>query len=122
MKAKRISLFITAFFILMPIFSQRYTIDYFGIVADGVDDNMSKMTSDLYYTQLSEINSYTVNDKRVGIRMSSVPDSADFDDGKLSFYAVISKKERAAFLFLNEFFKETYIVAQMENYGHFHIH
>ena len=54
------------------------------------------MTSDLYYTQLSEINSYTVNDKRVGIRMSSVPDSADFDDGKLSFYAVISKKENSS--------------------------
>ena len=96
MKAKRVSLFITAFFILMPIFSQKYTIDYFGIVAAGVDDNMSKMTSDLYYTQLCEINSYTVNDKRVGIRMSDVPQTSDFDDGKLSFYAVITKKENSS--------------------------
>ena len=69
---------------------------YFGIVANGVDDNMSKMTSDLYYTQLCEINDYSVNDKRVGIRMASTPDTSDFEDGKISLYAVISKKENTS--------------------------
>ncbi len=81
----------------IPVFSQsKYSIDYFGIVAAGVDDNMSKMTSDLYYTQLCEINGYTVNDKRVGIRMASTPSDSDFEDGKISLYAVISKKENTS--------------------------
>ena len=79
-----------------PLFSQKYSIDYFGIVASGIDDNMSKMTSDLYYTQLCEINSYTVNDKRVGLKMSESPQTSEFEDGKISFYAVISKKENSS--------------------------
>ena len=90
------------FLILICIFNisafsqNKYSIDYFGIVAAGVDDNMSKMTSDLYYTQLCEINGYTVNDKRIGIRMASAPQSSDFEDGKISLYAVISKKEKTS--------------------------
>jgi hypothetical protein len=47
----------------------KYSFDYYGIMADGVDDNMSKMTSDLYYTQLSEINNYIVSDKRESIKL-----------------------------------------------------
>ena len=83
--------------IYIPFFSQtKYSIDYFGIVASGLDDNMSKMTSDLYYTQLCEINGYTVSDKRIGIKMSSVPENSDFEDGKISLYAVISKKENTS--------------------------
>lgn len=78
------------------LFAQKYSIDYFGIVASGVDDNMSKMTSDLYYTQLCEINSYTVQDKRNGIRMSSSPSTDEFEDGKISLYAVITKKENSS--------------------------
>ena len=78
-------------------FSQtKYLIDYFGIIAAGIDDNMSKMTSDLYYTQLCEINEYTVNDKRIGIRMTSAPQDSDFEDGKISIYAAISKKENSS--------------------------
>ena len=73
----------------------KYSIDYFGIVADGVDDNMSKMTSDLYYSQLCEINSYTVQDMRDGIKMSSIPDTSSFSSSRLSLYAVITKKENS---------------------------
>ena len=80
-----------------PLFSQsKYSIDYYGIVADGVDDNMSKMTSDLYYTQLCEINSYTVQDKRTDIRLASVPASDFFSDTALSLYAVITKKDNSS--------------------------
>ncbi len=74
---------------------QKYSIDYFGIVADGVDDNMSKMTSDLYYSQLCEINSYIVQDKRTGIKMDQVPSTSSFEDGNLSLFAVISRKENS---------------------------
>ena len=96
--AKKLFTSIIFFCVLgIPAFSQsKYYIDYFGIVAAGVDDNMSKMTSDLYYTQLCEINGYTVNDKRIGIRMSSTPQDSDFEDGKISLYAVISKKENTS--------------------------
>jgi hypothetical protein len=69
----------------------KYSIDYYGIIADGVDDNMSKMTSDLYYTQLCEINNYTVSDKRESIKLSSVPDTGSLNTDKLSFYAIITK-------------------------------
>lgn len=94
---KLFALIISVCLFNIPAFSQsKYTIDYFGIVANGVDDNMSKMTSDLYYTQLCEINDYSVNDKRVGIRMASTPDTSDFEDGKISLYAVISKKENTS--------------------------
>ena len=80
-----------------PLFSQsKYSIDYYGIVADGVDDNMSKMTSDLYYTQLCEINSYTVQDKRTDIRLASVPSNDSFSDTALSLYAVITKKDNSS--------------------------
>lgn len=80
-----------------PIYSQsKYTIDYYGIVADGVDDNMSKMTSDLYYTQLCELNSYNIEDKRTDIKMQSEPQKQSFNDGTLSLYAVISKKENSS--------------------------
>ena len=79
------------------LYSQsKYTIDYYGIVAEGVDDNMSKMTSDLYYSQLCEINTYTVNDMRQGLKMDQEPSSSDFTDGRVSLYAVISKKENSS--------------------------
>lgn len=89
-------LILICFFNISAFSQNKYSIDYFGIVAAGVDDNMSKMTSDLYYTQLCEINGYTVNDKRIGIRMASAPQSSDFEDGKISLYAVISKKENTS--------------------------
>ena len=75
---------------------QKYSIDYYGIIADEVDDNMSKMTSDLYYSQLCEINSYTVSDKRTSIKMTEVPSTSSFADNKLSLYAVITKKENSS--------------------------
>lgn len=73
----------------------KYDIDYYGIMADNVDDNMSKMTSDLYYTQLCEINNYTVSDKRDGIKLASIPETQKLNAGKLTFYAVITKAENS---------------------------
>lgn len=62
-------------------------------MADGVDDNMSKMTSDLYYTQLSEINNYIVSDKRESTKLSALPDTSKLNADKLSFYAIITKSD-----------------------------
>ena len=93
---KKSVLLIVLFLAFSTAFAQKYSIDYFGIVASGVDDNMSKMTSDLYYTQLCEINSYTVQDKRNGVRMEHSPQTDEFEEGKISLYAVITKKENSS--------------------------
>ncbi|MCR4579657.1 MAG: hypothetical protein K5681_04840 [Treponema sp.] len=76
------------------LFSQAYNIDYYGIIATQIDANMSKMTSDLYYTQLTEINNFSVTDKRDGKSfITEEPDSQLFSESKLSFYALITKDE-----------------------------
>jgi hypothetical protein len=49
------------------------------------------MTSDLYYTQLSEINNFSVTDKRASASLTKRPDPALFSDGKLSFFTFITK-------------------------------
>ena len=85
-----------SFIAASSLFSQNYNIDYYGIVSSQIDTNMSKMTSDLYYTQLSEIHNFSVEDKRNGIFVSSQePDSEVFSNTKLSFYALISKDEKS---------------------------
>ena len=73
-----------------------YKIDYYGIVATEIDANMSKMTSDLYYTQLCEINNFTINDKRIESSMPKAPDKASLSAENLSFYTIISKKENSS--------------------------
>lgn len=75
----------------MSLTAQSYNIDYYGIVSTEIDANMSKMTSDLYYTQLSEINNFSVTDKRTSASLTERPDPALFSDKKLSFFTFISK-------------------------------
>lgn len=75
---------------------ERYSIDYYGIVATEIDSNMSKMTSDLYYTQLCEINNFIINDKRVESSMKAAPDKASLSAENLSFYTEITKKENSS--------------------------
>lgn len=83
-------------FIFNPIFSENYIIDYYGIVSTEIDSNMSKMTSDLYYTQLSEITNFTLNDKRENSLMATSPDKSLLSPDNLSFYTVISKKQNSS--------------------------
>lgn len=65
-------------------------IDYYGIASEQLDSNIAKMTSDLYYTQLSEIQNFSINDKR----NSEASISKDkFSDGSISFYATVSQDE-----------------------------
>lgn len=97
MKKNALRLFFSAVLFLIPCLAvaQVYNIDYYGIVSTQIDANMSKMTSDLYYTQLTEISNFSVSDKRDGASVfSQEPDSADFSQTTLAFYALISKDER----------------------------
>lgn len=75
----------------LPVFSQTYNIDYYGIVSTEIDANMSKMTSDLYYTQLSEINNFSVSDKRNTPSLAERPDTDAFSENTLSFFTLINK-------------------------------
>ena len=79
------------FFSIMSISAQSYSIDYYGIVSTEIDANMSKMTSDLYYTQLSEINNFSVADKRSAPSLNERPDASVFSDDRLSFFTYITK-------------------------------
>lgn len=88
-KSAVISIFLILF--SQSLFSQSYSIDYYGIVSTEIDANMSKMTSDLYYTQLSEINNFSVADKRSSPSLSERPDAEVFSTRSLSFFTLINK-------------------------------
>lgn len=103
----RILTIFSALFILLPVFSQKenqlwaqtqkkLNIDYYGIVSKEIDSNMSKMTSDLYFTQLCEINNLTVFDKRQSETLTEQPDLENLSKDNFSFFAVISKKENSS--------------------------
>lgn len=77
-------------FLTAEIFAQNYNIDYYGIVATNIDSNMAKMTSDLYFTQLSEIQNFTVNDKRT-VQISLTIDKTQFSEQNLSFFSELQK-------------------------------
>ncbi len=86
--------------IILALFSfnlnaQSYSIDYYGIVSTEIDANMSKMTSDLYYTQLSEITDFSVSDKRTSPCLSERPDSSAFANSRLSFFTLITKDSKS---------------------------
>ena len=87
-------IFINIFLILFSkagLYAQNYDIDYYGVVSKEIDTNMAKMTSDLYYTQLSEINNFNITDKRTDFLSSVAPDNSTFSDNKLSFFTTIEK-------------------------------
>ena len=88
-KSTLISIFLI--FLSLPLISQSYSIDYYGIVSTEIDANMSKMTSDLYYTQLSEIQNFSVADKRSSPSLSERPDAQAFSPQSLSFFTLITK-------------------------------
>lgn len=82
-------------FSLTGLFAQNYDIDYYGVVSSEIDANMAKMTSDLYYTQLTEINNFNISDKRTEALISSAPDISTFSNTRLSFYTDIEKDEKS---------------------------
>ena len=79
----------------LELSAQSYNIDYYGIVSKEIDSNMSKMTSDLYYTQLSEINNFNVEDKRSAPCLSDRPAAEEFSESSLAFFTVITKDEKS---------------------------
>ena len=100
-------------FITTALNAQSYNIDYYGIVSTEIDANMSKMTSDLYYTQLSEINNFSVSDRRSSPSLSERPDATNFSDGKLSFFTLITKDSKS-----DKWITTYYVVDKTKNEEH----
>ena len=71
------------------------------------------MTSDLYYTQLSEINNFSVSDKRTTPSLSERPDAAEFADDKLAFFTLISKDTKS-----DKWITTYYVVDKTKNEEH----
>lgn len=74
--------------------AQEFEIDYCGIFSDDLDMNMAKLTSDLYYTQLSEIQGFSVTDRRAEFTFKEYDnlDKTVFTPQKKTFFAEINKK------------------------------
>ena len=88
---KSVLISIILFIFSAGLSAQSYFIDYYGIVSTEIDENMSKMTSDLYYTQLTEINNFTITDKRTSPNLKNRPDISVFSENALSFFTLITK-------------------------------
>lgn len=88
-----LSIFIIFLFVKTNLISQQtLTIDYYGVICDEIDENMSKMTSDLYYSQLCEINNFNILDKRTSSKQI-LPNLDSLSESNLSFYTTIKNKE-----------------------------
>lgn len=85
------AVFIFLFLFSAKMWSQKYDIHYYGIVSKDLDSNMAKMTSDLYFTQLSEINNFSVEDKRESYLLENQPDVDLFSEDSLALFVSISK-------------------------------
>lgn len=100
-------------FSIIKLFGQNYNIDYYGVVSTEIDSNMSKMTSDLYFTQLSEINNFNVTDKRLNELLSEKPDESTFSDDALSFYTLIEKEKDS-----DQWIATLYVINKNKNEQH----
>ena len=72
--------------------AQKYSIAYYGVVSQETDANMTKMVSNLYNTQLSEITDFSSTDMRTSPSLERRPDISELSSTSLSFYVVISKE------------------------------
>ncbi len=78
-------------FFSFSTFAQSFTsIDYYGIVCTEIDSNMAKMTSDLYFTQLSDLQTFTINDLREKEYRDTPPENF-LNNSNLAFYVTIQK-------------------------------
>ncbi len=98
---RKFSEFKKAFFLTVILacvqgsFSQGTEVDYYGVFSPDADKNMLKMTEDLFYTQLTEMD-LMLNDRRLlGSDSHASPDGIDFSmksPKAVSFYVEIKRK------------------------------
>lgn len=85
------------FFVMMNIFvyPENSSIEYYGVFSPDADKNMIKMTDDLFFAQLSEMN-IQLNDKRMlpgsTALTSSEIDFSGAQEKAMSFYVEIKRK------------------------------
>ncbi|MCR5400447.1 MAG: hypothetical protein K6E78_02500 [Treponema sp.] len=74
---------------------ERNQIDYYGVFSSDADKNMVKMTDDLFFTQLSEMN-LSIHDRRLitgnsGHSLTDI-DFSEAEEKAMSFYVEIKRK------------------------------
>lgn len=75
------------------LFCEKIDIDYYGIISQDADtSSMQDLASDLYYSQLTEINNYNVNDKRKNFNKTDSVNFKTIQNENLIFYVEILKK------------------------------
>ncbi len=76
------------------VHSQSRAVDYYGVFSPDADRNMLKMTEDLFFTQLSELD-LSLNDRRTGgLTRYESPEKIDYTDSDpnaMSFYVEIRR-------------------------------
>lgn len=93
-KLKYLSLIVFLVLLSTPLLGQEaYSLDYYGVISSEIDSNIYKMTSDLYYTQLCEIDDLFVSDMRTNQNLTTEPSRDELSKENLSFYAIIEKSK-----------------------------
>lgn len=69
------------------------SVNYYGVFSQNIDPNMSKYASDLYFTQLQELQDLSVIDMRATFENNETPDTTFFPPETFSFYVIITKDE-----------------------------
>lgn len=88
-------LFAAIFISLTTLFAaDLYNIDYYGVFSEDLDENMIVMTSDLYWSQLTGIQNFSVEDQRK--TSFNIGDSSSLSKYNYSFYSVVRKKENSS--------------------------
>lgn len=94
-KFKKIIFITFTLFFLNYFYAETKTVDYYGVFSPDADKNMLKMTEDLFFTQLSEMD-FTLNDKRsFGANTYSNPEEIDYSSAtknSLSFFVEIKRE------------------------------
>jgi len=71
-----------------------YNIDYYGVFSEDLDESMVVMTSDLYWSQLTGIQNFEVEDQRK--TAFDINDASTLSKYNYSFYSVVRKKENSS--------------------------
>lgn len=91
--AKKIGIFLIIFALTFCAAAQQLSVDFYGIVSPDADSSMTSMTGDLYFAQLSDMNSIHVADRRASNFVSNYLEKGkpEFEGNDTSFYAIIKR-------------------------------
>lgn len=95
MKRLLLSLTLTFFSTINAIFADDINVEYYGVVSNSTETNMTKMAQDIFFTQLKSISYISVEDKRPDLMHVSkeIPDFDSTQSSNIVFYAEINEEQ-----------------------------